>query len=178
MKDLLIANRYAQALVRTIPKEEYDSLLQDVKALQKQFTDLPELGKYLNSRIVDREERKEVVNMLVSGLNHQKKWYNLYVLMEKKHRMTQVEKILFETEKIVLDLQDKKKMTLTLARKHSDSVVKSIVDYVSTTVGKELVIEQEIDPEIIGGFIAKVGSTNIDGSIKSKLSQLEKVTDN
>jgi F-type H+-transporting ATPase subunit delta len=98
--------------------------------------------------------------------------------MEKKHRMTQVEKILFETENIVLDLQYKKKMTLNLARKQSDSVVKSIVEYVSTTVGKELVIEQEIDPEIIGGFIAKVGSTNIDGSIKSKLSQLEKVTDN
>ena len=40
--------------------------------------------------------------------------------------------------------------------------------------GKKIVMETEIDPEIIGGFIARIDGTLLDGSTRTKLLSLKK----
>ncbi len=41
-------------------------------------------------------------------------------------------------------------------------------------VGRKVVIDAQVDPSIIGGFIARVGDTLIDGSIRQRLESLKK----
>jgi F-type H+-transporting ATPase subunit delta len=40
--------------------------------------------------------------------------------------------------------------------------------------GKQVVLTTEVDPSIIGGFVARIGDTLIDGSTKAKLEEHEK----
>jgi F-type H+-transporting ATPase subunit delta len=44
----------------------------------------------------------------------------------------------------------------------------------SEIVDRKVVIDGQLDPSIIGGFIARVGDTLIDGSIRQKLETLKK----
>jgi F-type H+-transporting ATPase subunit delta len=41
-------------------------------------------------------------------------------------------------------------------------------------VNRKVVIDGQVDPSIIGGFIARIGDTLIDGSIRQKLETLKK----
>ena len=41
-------------------------------------------------------------------------------------------------------------------------------------MGRKVVIDVQVDPSIVGGFIAKIGDTLIDGSIRNKLEVLRK----
>jgi F-type H+-transporting ATPase subunit delta len=40
--------------------------------------------------------------------------------------------------------------------------------------GKQIVLTSEVDPAIIGGFVARIGDRLIDGSTKAKLEALKK----
>jgi F-type H+-transporting ATPase subunit delta len=42
-------------------------------------------------------------------------------------------------------------------------------------VDRKVVIDGEVEPSIIGGFIARIGDTLIDGSIRQKLETLKKI---
>lgn len=40
--------------------------------------------------------------------------------------------------------------------------------------GRKIVIDAQVDPSVVGGFIAKIGDTLIDGSIRNRLEALRK----
>jgi F-type H+-transporting ATPase subunit delta len=41
-------------------------------------------------------------------------------------------------------------------------------------VGKKVEIRADVDPDVIGGFVARIGDRLVDGSIRSKLAMLKK----
>jgi F-type H+-transporting ATPase subunit delta len=43
------------------------------------------------------------------------------------------------------------------------------------SLGKDVVLDTRVDPELIGGLVVKVGSRMIDGSLKTKLNSLKLV---
>jgi len=45
---------------------------------------------------------------------------------------------------------------------------------ISKLIGKEVVIKTEVDPELIGGVIARVGGKLLDGSTRSRLQALKR----
>jgi F-type H+-transporting ATPase subunit delta len=59
---------------------------------------------------------------------------------------------------IPLDEGDKKKLSERLA----------------AITGKKIVLTTEVDPAIVGGFVARVGDKLIDGSTKAKLEALRR----
>ncbi|MGD9143877.1 MAG: ATP synthase F1 subunit delta, partial [Dehalococcoidia bacterium] len=59
---------------------------------------------------------------------------------------------------VPLDEKDKQKLTERL----------------SAVVGKQVVLKAEVDPEILGGIIARVGGKLLDGSTRSKLAALKR----
>ncbi|MBI3237457.1 MAG: ATP synthase F1 subunit delta, partial [Flavobacteriia bacterium] len=52
-------------------------------------------------------------------------------------------------------------------------VKKQILDKVQATTTGTLEVTEEIDASLIGGFIVKMGDTQIDASVASKLAQLK-----
>jgi F-type H+-transporting ATPase subunit delta len=50
--------------------------------------------------------------------------------------------------------------------------MKILADKLTEVFGKEAVIEQKVDPSLIGGIVARIGSVLYDGSIKNQLMAL------
>ena len=57
--------------------------------------------------------------------------------------------------------------------KLSDRQVNHLSDGLGSSLQKEVIIEQDIDPDIIGGILIRVGDKIIDGSVHSKLESLK-----
>jgi F-type H+-transporting ATPase subunit delta len=59
---------------------------------------------------------------------------------------------------------------LPLAGEDQEAIAKRL----EKIVERKVVIDAQVDPLIIGGFIARVGDTLIDGSIRQKLESLKR----
>jgi len=83
--------------------------------------------------------------------------------------------IIDEIERLLLQQQNKARIRIVYARDLSDNITKEIINYAGRKTGKELIVETEIDPAIIGGFIASVDSIIFDGSVRHNLNIFKKV---
>ena len=52
--------------------------------------------------------------------------------------------------------------------------VQKLAKNLGAVVGKEVVVKAEVDPEILGGIIARVGGKLLDGSTRSRLAALKR----
>jgi F-type H+-transporting ATPase subunit delta len=62
---------------------------------------------------------------------------------------------------------------ITSAAPLSPDALAKIKQALERATGKQVIATTAVDPELIGGVVAKVGSTVIDGSIRSALAQLK-----
>jgi F-type H+-transporting ATPase subunit delta len=49
-----------------------------------------------------------------------------------------------------------------------------LTEHLAAITGKKVVLTTEVDPAIIGGFVARIGDKLIDGSTKAKLEALKR----
>ena len=66
------------------------------------------------------------------------------------------------------------KVTLTTAAQLSSLSVDHILKSTTLVQGTQYELELIIKPEILGGYILRVGDQQIDASVKSKLNQIKK----
>ncbi len=71
------------------------------------------------------------------------------------------------------ELAGRMKAELISARPLGPAAVARIKDALERSTGKEIVVESSIDPTLIGGVVAKVGSTVLDGSVRTSLANLQ-----
>ncbi len=70
------------------------------------------------------------------------------------------------------ELLGRVKATLTTAEEVDDSVRQKISERLVELFGKQVVLNSEVDPRIIGGMIVRVGDTVYDGSVSNQLEQV------
>ena len=63
---------------------------------------------------------------------------------------------------------------VTTAVPLNSDLEKKILKQLQSITGREVVIENEIDPELIGGFILRIGDLEYNASISSKLENLKR----
>jgi F-type H+-transporting ATPase subunit delta len=61
------------------------------------------------------------------------------------------------------------KATLVSATELSSDAVDKIKEGLSKRIGKEIVLDVEQDPDLIGGVVTRIGDLVLDGSIKTQL---------
>ena len=84
--------------------------------------------------------------------------------------MIEKERILFLNEKLNV-LQGIVKTTVPL----EENEYNSLVDKLEKKYNKEVILKKEIDPEILGGIYVRIGNDVIDGTVKTRLDDLEKL---
>jgi F-type H+-transporting ATPase subunit delta len=56
-----------------------------------------------------------------------------------------------------------------------EDATRRIAGHLSELTGKKIVLATRVDPEILGGIVARVGDQLIDGSLRYRLAELKKV---
>ena len=174
MKNDIIIQKYTRALFEIADE---NGVLEDVqKGLQRidsTFKSLPELEEYLTSPQIDWKLKSEIVVNLSKGLSEYIVNFTKVVLeKERQIILPQVP----EHFQRMLDLRAKRsKAVLTTVVPASEDVKKQLQNKLKQIFGEEFVLENEIDPDIIGGMKVRMGYTVIDGTIKRKLEELSRL---
>lgn len=152
-----------------------DSLLEDINSLNAIFSQDPSLIKSFDSFLYPLKKRIDLALNVADKLNNENIWKNLFQILIKKHRFTIIPDILIDLEERILDSRNQIKVTLKIAHEQTDNILNDIVEVIKDILKKDVVLDIEIDPEIIGGFVAKTNSILIDGSIKNNLVKLIRI---
>jgi F-type H+-transporting ATPase subunit delta len=63
--------------------------------------------------------------------------------------------------------------TVTAASKLTESQVTALKQALQAALGEKIMLEERVDPTLLGGLVVKVGSRMIDTSLRTKLNSLK-----
>ncbi|MCF7793514.1 MAG: ATP synthase F1 subunit delta [Candidatus Cloacimonetes bacterium] len=178
MRNNLIAQRYAKAVLLNIKSEEFDDLRADIKQMMEIFHQDTDYLKSLDSMLYPFQKRLNAALEITKGLSKQELWKNLFEILIKKNRFSLIDDILRVLDADILHLENKVHVKLTIAHKHSAEVMQQIENKIRDILNKDIEIEIRKNPEILGGFLAETESFLIDGSVKHNLVKLINIKKN
>ncbi len=168
-----IAEVYGRSLFAVA--QEHDKL-DEIREQLGQFADAVQgnrdLQVFFFSPYFSTPEKKEGLEKSLEGADVT--LVNFLELLIEKHRMPAVFRIrryydgLWEQENKVLPVQ------ISTATKLDDAIVKQIGDRISKDTGQKIELTAEVDPDILGGIVLRVGNSILDASIRNRLDNLRK----
>ena len=173
MNDSKISIRYSRALFQTaLEKKILDKVNQDMIFISE-ICKLPETKEFLQSPIIV-PSKKEAIFHKILGDNVEKITLSLIDLIVKNGRESFIPAIarvfIHETKKY----KGITESVLTTAVKVDDKVKSQITELISDVFKTKVELKENIDPEIVGGFILQIDDNYIDASIKNKLRKIRK----
>ena len=170
MKNLAIARRYAKALL-LIGKE--DGQTETYREELGQFAELIEsdntLERAINNPLYDVEARRKVLQILIEKMEVSQVMDSFLNLLFEKGRLGFVGLINEFFQKQADELKGVVRANLVSATELSSETVEKIVEALSQKTGKEVILDVDQDPSLIGGIVTRIGDLVLDGSIKTQL---------
>ncbi|MDN4012715.1 ATP synthase F1 subunit delta [Chryseobacterium gambrini] len=169
-----VAKRYAQGLLDfTNESGQTATVFSEMKDVVKIMKESADLNKFFMTPYIDSKKKVEVANEIFKGLSVSSK--NLITLVIKHGRESQLKNIAQEFINKVEDISGVQRVTVTtatqLSKENLDEILRNS-NLVNTNANFDLRLN--IKPEILGGYILRVGDQQIDASVKSKLNQVKK----
>lgn len=170
----LVARTYANALFEVaLEEEKYDAVGQELLFILKCLKEEPKLYDILKSPLVVLKEKKEILNS-VFGKNVNQEILNfLYIIVDKK-REKYIESIIEEYMALTNEAKNIVEAVAITAVPLKNEMMLKLQETLSKSLGKNVQLKNEIDTEIMGGVLVKVGDKIMDGTIKSRLGEIHK----
>jgi len=172
MKSTKSAVRYAKALLElAIEQNKLEAISNDMKAIIAAKEETRDFQLFLSSPLIQAEKKVSIFNQLFDYFEELS--LSFVSLITKNGR----ENILVE---IAASFQDQVKaykgivpVTLVSSKKLDETTVNAILAKVKPAVKGEIELTEKIDEEILGGFVVKIGNTQVDASVANQLKNLK-----
>ena len=170
MKNLAIARRYAKALL-LIGKEDgqAETYRQELEGLARLIENEKALFQALTNPLYDTAGRRKVLETVIEKLNLSKVMKSFLMLLFDKGRIGFISNINEFYQKLVDELKGVARASLISATELTSETIEKIRKSLSKKTGKDIVLEVEQDPGLIGGIVTRIGDLVLDGSIKTQL---------
>ena len=166
------ARRYAQAVFQIATEnKEVDKWRSELGTIAETLTD-PELRPILEDPKIRLHDKASLTAKCLPGLSQLA--INLAKLLVSKQALGIVEQIAAQFNRMADAHEGIEHATVTTAVDLDDSDRERLASHLSTLTGKRVTLETEVDPDIIGGFVARIGDKLLDGSTRARLEALKK----
>jgi F-type H+-transporting ATPase subunit delta len=168
-----VIHGYADALFRVVKAEgELDRVSDELYRFGKVLETNHELKTALTEQGADRAQRQKILSELLSD-KVSPNTLSLLGFVVDQGRGRQLPQILSELTSLAAEARDAVVAEVRSAVALDENQQRQLADALGKATGKKVEVKIIVDPSIIGGVVAKVGDTIIDGSIKRRLEQLK-----
>lgn len=174
MRTSKVAKRYAQGLLNfTQETGNTPSVFGEMKDLLATLEKSKELRNFFNSPIIEVKKKISVAGEIFKSFSPVAQ--NLIQLVIKNGRESQLQGIGQEFINKVEDMNGVQRITLTSATPLSADNIQNILKSTSlVNHAQQFEVKSIINPDILGGYILRVGDQQIDTSVRSNLSRMKK----
>lgn len=174
MEGTRAASRYAKSFIDLASEQgTLEKAYADMKYIAEVCKGNHEFISFLKSPIIKTDKKQAVLKAVFEGkLNKITEAY-VHLITAKRREMYLAE----IAEEFINQYNHKKqilKAVVTTANGIDDATRKQVLSMVKGASQSEVVLEEKINKDIIGGFIIRVGDKQIDASIARKLEDLKR----
>ena len=180
MTNKTAAIRYARALLDVAVKEkaDLDLIENELSQFADLFTQYPLLEKVLLNPAVPVPRKRAAVSDLLAQAKFTPIVSKLLALLTDRDRLALVPDLLKAYSDRLLDFRGVVRAEVTTASALDPQRATAIQKGLAAVTGRTVLLATKIDPAIIGGLIARIGSTVYDGSVTRQLEKMkERLTD-
>lgn len=164
---------YASALFQVVRAEgELDRVEDELYRFGKLLESNHELKQALSDQSIDKDQRKKVLGELLES-KVSPHTLGLLGFVVEQGRARQLPQILSELSDLAAEARDAVVAEVTSAIALDETQKRSLADALSRATGKKVELKVIVDPQVLGGIVAKVGDTVIDGTVRRRLEQLK-----
>ena len=165
------ARRYAEAVFELgVEQNTVDRWLQDLRLIAEYFSD-HRLIFLLSEPNIQLPKKDLIVKDLLNG-KVQAEAIALALLLVERGLVELAPRIRDEFARKYDDYHHQIHANLTTAMPIDEVTRASVVADLQRLTGKKVLLNEQVDPSILGGAIARVGDTLIDGSVRRRLQLL------
>jgi F-type H+-transporting ATPase subunit delta len=170
-----MAGRYGNALFELArDSKAVDAVKADLERFDALIADNPDLNRMVRSPVFGADEQLRALAAILDKAGIKGLAANFLRVITTNRRLFAVRDMIRAYR--VLAARQKGEVTaeVTVAEPLSDKNIGALKDALkSVTGGKDIDLDMNVDPAIIGGLIVKVGSRMVDSSLRTKLNAIK-----
>jgi len=167
------AIRYAKAIIDIAQTSGKAVVVnKDMKSIVTAITESPELKHFLTSPIIKMEVKKSAISEIFSSV--QAETNSLFHLLFENKRFEILQEIAIQYNRLFDESNGIEIAKVTTAFPITPELETKVLAKIGEFSNKKITINNIIDPEIIGGFILRIGDQQYNASVASKLSKLKR----
>ena len=178
MKEARPALRYAKAVLKLAKEQNIDAEVNnDMKLIVATIADSDDLDAMLKSPVIKASDKKNVLDAIFADkVNNISK--GLFNILGENKRMIMLESVAKQYTVVYNYHQNMQTARVTTAVPLTSAIEAKVQEKIVAITGNSATIANIVDPEIIGGFILRVGDVQYDASISNQFNELRREFDN
>ena len=170
-----LTGRYATALFELAQESKsLDAVASDLARVKSLLVGSADLARLVRSPVFTRDEQGKAMAAVLDRLNVSTLTKNFVGLLAQKRRLFALAGIVTAFQSLVAKLRGEMSAEVTSAQTLKPEQVTALAGTLKDALKREIRITQIVDPALLGGLVVKVGSRQIDSSLRSKLVRLER----
>lgn len=168
------ANRYAKALFDVAVQEQADlvKVERDLTEAAELLATNPELLPAVERAGVPDAARTAVMDQVAAAMGVAPQVRKLLVLLARDRKLHYLKDLATAYRERLLAHQNVVRAEVTSAVPLSAEQTGALAASLSAVTGKKVELSAGVDPDLLGGVVARIGSTVYDGSVKTQLARM------
>ena len=168
-----IARVYAQSLFEVAKERgKLDAIREQLAAVAGAVAESRDLQVFLFSPYFSSAEKREGIARAVKGAEPE--LMNFLELLAEKHRMPVIFRIRRQFDELWAKENKQLEVRLTSAVELDPEIVERVGSEIERQTQRKIELEADVDEQIIGGLVLRVGNMVLDASLRSKIERLRK----
>lgn len=168
-----LAGRYASALFDLArDQRQIDSVGKSLDALNQAIADSKDFAELVSSPLVSREEAAKAFAAIAPQLSLDPITTNFVGVLARNGRKGELRSVIRAFGRLAAEHRGETTAEVVTARPLNDDQLAQLKQQLRARAGRDVNLDTTIDPAILGGIIVKLGSQQVDASIRTKLNRL------
>ena len=169
-----MAGRYATALFELALEEHVlDSVKADLDRFDALISESSDLQRLVRSPVFTAEQQTKALSAVLEKAGIEGIAARFLKVVSSNRRLFAAPDMIRGFRALVAQHKGETSAMITVAEKPSDAHLAAVKDALKAVTKKDVQIEVEVDPSIIGGLIVKLGSRMVDTSLRTKLNAIK-----
>ena len=174
MSDRSIARRYAAALFDVATRSgQADRAGDELNSIAQTIDGHAELSRVLATPAVPAHAKKQIVaGVLTAAGTFSPEVTRLVLMLAERDRLGSLGELQAAYSERLLDAKKIVPAEVVTATPMSDASRAALKKALAAATGRDITMTERVDPSIVGGLVARVGSQVFDGSVARQLEKL------
>lgn len=169
-----IAVRYATALFDLASEaKQVDTVAADLATIKASLEESADLVRLVLSPLINRDDQARAMTAVLEMLGVSDLVRRFVGTVAQNRRLFALSDMIDGFSQLLAADRGEVVARVISAKKLTAKQVEALTSELKSSIGSDVALEAEVDENIIGGLVVKVGSRMVDSSIRTKLQNLK-----